>query len=251
MRDDLLDAEASVNWARSQIPVMQTRFIAWQQGYPYEIVQERDPESGQEFAVAVQKTPLPLEFSAEAGAIINALRGSLDILASSLARRNGKKPHRLRHFPIFNSAQEMIDPLTGIDGAECKKWLSDAERATIKSLKPYQGGDYAIWPLHELDIIRKHERLLVAAAPVRSVLLLGNARMRIVGENAFTRLDHKTFLYPLNPGEILRSTKGNTLFVIDIMLNESGLGISDEPVIPALMRFESRIREIINLFDVP
>jgi hypothetical protein len=37
--------------------------------------------------VATAKQPLPLEFSVEAGILINAIRTSLDILATSLAHR--------------------------------------------------------------------------------------------------------------------------------------------------------------------
>jgi hypothetical protein len=71
----------------------------------------------------------------------------------------GVKPSADTHFPIFGSEQEMIDPVTGIEG---KNWLSKRGRAAIKALKPYEGGDYAIWPLHQLDIRRKHERLIFA-----------------------------------------------------------------------------------------
>ena len=39
--------------------------------------------------------------------------------------------------------------------------LTPDERAVIDSLKPYKGGDPDIWPLHRLDIERKHSRLLV------------------------------------------------------------------------------------------
>lgn len=58
----------------------------------------------------------------------------------------------------------MIDPLAGIEG---KRWLSKRERATIKSLKPYPGGDDAIWPLHRLDILRKHHRLIAVQPDIR------------------------------------------------------------------------------------
>ena len=230
---------------------MQTKFMSWSDATPMSSLRIVTQDSGQEFAVAIEKIPLPLEFSAEAGAIINAMRGALDILASSLARRNGKEPNPQRHFPIFCSAQQMVDPVTGIDSAERKKWLSEAERATIKSLKPYQGGDHTIWSIHELDILRKHERLLSATAQIRSMLILGNGSMRVIGESGLTRkrLDKKNFLYPLRPGETLSSAQGDTLPVIDIMLNESGLGVSDEEVVPALMRFGNRVAEIIKLFD--
>ena len=84
MRDDLLDAQAAVDWAVAQIPRLQSAFLEWQRGYPYRIVQEKDPEGGNDLAVAYQKTPLPRELSPWVGAIINSVRSSLDLLAAAL-----------------------------------------------------------------------------------------------------------------------------------------------------------------------
>jgi hypothetical protein len=43
MRADLLDAKASVDWAKAQIPILQDRLITWQRQRPYRIVAEPDP----------------------------------------------------------------------------------------------------------------------------------------------------------------------------------------------------------------
>jgi hypothetical protein len=128
MRDDLLDAQASINWAVSQIPLFQIEFLTWQRGNPYRIVQEHDPDGGGDFVVAYQQTPLPRTLNAWVGAIINSLRSSLDLLTAAPAMRNRKKPSSKTHFPIFASIQAMLDPLHGL---ESKKWLSQSERATI------------------------------------------------------------------------------------------------------------------------
>ena len=169
MRDDLLDAQASVDWAVAQIPLVQQSLIEWQGGHPYLISREADPQSDGDIVVAIQQTPLPLTFNAWMGAILNSLRSSLDLLAASIAARNGEKSNSWRHFPIFDSLYEMIDPVRGIDGSERKKWLSENERAAIKALNPYKGGDETIWTLHQLDILRKHERL-ISAVPGRAGL---------------------------------------------------------------------------------
>jgi hypothetical protein len=163
MRDDLLDAQAAVDWAVAQIPLLQEGFLDWQRRNPYRVVQERDPDTGQDIAVTYDQ-PFPLTFNAWTGAIINSLRSGLDLLAATLATRNRVKPNEGTHFPIFWSEQEMIDPLHEIEG---KKWLSQSERASIKALNPYKGGDDTLWPLHRLDILRKHERLLSTAPDVR------------------------------------------------------------------------------------
>jgi len=37
MRPDLLDADAAVEWAEAQIPLLQDGFLKWHQGYPHRI----------------------------------------------------------------------------------------------------------------------------------------------------------------------------------------------------------------------
>ena len=169
MRDDLLDAQAAVDWAVAQVPLLQQGFLDWQRRNPYRVVQERDPDTGQDVAVTYDQ-PFPLTFNAWAGSIINSLRSGLDLLAAGLAARNNVRPSHKTHFPIFRSLHDMIDPLEGIEG---KKWLSTSERAAIKALKPYHGGDDTLWPLHRLDILRKHERLLSTSPDVKGFLMVG------------------------------------------------------------------------------
>ncbi|MBM3545969.1 MAG: hypothetical protein FJX54_03370 [Alphaproteobacteria bacterium] len=157
MRDDLLDAQASVDWAVAQIPVLERRIADWMGSRPYELVMEDDPKTGEKLMVAYLRATLDPLAVVEAGAIINAIRSSLDLVAASLARRNGKPPSKNTHFPIFRSIHDFADPLEGI---ESKEWLSKSEIAKIKALRPYHGGDPCLWLPHQLDILRKHKRLI-------------------------------------------------------------------------------------------
>src|SRR5208282_820791 len=157
MRDDLSDAQVAVDWGKAQIKLLERRFLAWQAASVEIAFEQSDTDPSKKMAVAIEKVPFPLIIHAEAGAIINSLRSSLDILAASLARRNGVVPGHDTHFPIYRSAQEAIDPVAGIEG---KKWLSEAEVGIVKSIYPHEGRDSYPWTLHQLDIKRKHERLI-------------------------------------------------------------------------------------------
>src|SRR5487761_1483831 len=101
MRDDLLDAQASVDWAVAQIPVLQKRFMAWMWSGPYESVVEPDPQTGCDLVIIRRTRAADLSFNAEAGIIIHAIKSALDMVAAALAKRNGKKPSADTHFPIF------------------------------------------------------------------------------------------------------------------------------------------------------
>jgi hypothetical protein len=246
MRDDLLDAQASIDWAVSQIPVMQERFIAWQRSGPYKAVVEPDPQTGDNLVVVRRTRPPDLTFNAEAGAIINAIRSSLDMLAASLAVRNGKKPSADTHFPIFRSHQESFDPLTGIEG---KKWLSQSEMATIKALKPYDGGDEFIYPFHHLDNLRKHERLISIDPIIQAFMISGWGSEFRGGQPEWQRLENKTLLFRAPPNVMPRLTPTNPHLTYAITLNEAAGILGKKPVFDILRKFATRASEIIKLFD--
>jgi hypothetical protein len=255
MRDDLLDAQAAVTWAKTQIPFMQQRFIDWSRSEPYEIDEEPDPETGEILVVARRRGSEDLSFNVETGAIINAARSALDLLAAALAKRNGVKPSADTHFPIRRHHPDFIDPRYGVEG---KKWLSRDEIAIIKTLRPYEGGDEHLWPFHHLDNLRKHERL-VDIRPTISAYSLSGFGLR--GEPEWRRLKDKTVLFrmPPTPGppvttsgiRVIRRrtmTKRNTHISMEIAFDEVGVGLSDKPVIPALRNYIARVEEIIGLF---
>jgi hypothetical protein len=246
MRDDLLDAQASINWAVSQIPVLQRRFMVWQRSCPYESVVELDPETGDKLVVVRRTRPADLSFNTEAGIIIHTIKSGLDMLAAALAIRNGKKPSANTHFPIFRSDQESIDPLTGIEG---KKWLSKAEIATIKTLKPYDGGDEFLFPFHHFDNMRKQERLIEIVPIIQSFITSGWEGEAIGGAPEWRGLEDKTILFRARPNVRLRVTKSNPNLSYAITLNEAAGLLGKEPLFPILRGYAARAMEIIALFD--
>jgi hypothetical protein len=249
MRDDLLDAQSAVDWAVTQIPLFEDAFRGWCHDHPYELRFEPYSDPSGKLAVAYFD-PLPRTFNAWVGAIVNSLRSSLDLLAATLARRNGVKPNKKTHFPIFSSDQCMIDPLEGIEG---KKWLSHSERAIIKSLKPYRGGDDTIWPLHYLDIHRKHERLIRASIDPRFRLEFGSAASgrgsyMHSGMTGVERFDDKTVLGSV-PLFALSLTDRHTDLAMQITFNEIAAGLAGHEVVATLLRFANCAADIIALFD--
>jgi hypothetical protein len=166
--------------------------LSWFAKDPYFIIEELDPQTGEHLVCAYLLGPLDLTMNVEVGLIINSIRTALDLLAASLARRNGYNPTADTHFPIFCLRTMYDHPLTGI---ESKKWLSKRERVTIKALRPYGGGDDAIWPLHQLDIRRKHYRLVEAVPTANGMLWMGpKGAILFGGSRRIERLNDKTVL---------------------------------------------------------
>ena len=157
MREDLEDAYGAIDWARTHLPPLQHAFQAWFDSPPYLVVEEPHPEMRQKLFKLEINRRLPPSLNAGVGAVINSVRSSLDLLAASLARRNGIMATADHHFPIYSSHQDFMEPL---NEAKRKKWLSPRNLAIIEGLKPYAGGDDVLYAIHRLDVTRKHERLV-------------------------------------------------------------------------------------------
>jgi hypothetical protein len=81
MYDDLHPAHASVDWAVAQLPSLRKRLNDWLTNNVYTAIREQPSNVSNNVLVTIEKEPLPLAFQVEAGAYINAIRSSLDILA--------------------------------------------------------------------------------------------------------------------------------------------------------------------------
>ena len=120
---------------------------------------------------------------------------------------------------------------------------------TIKALQPYKGGDETVWTLHQLDIRRKHERLIYATPGTDSVLILGSARQTTFGLRPVERLDGKTILARLPTSENFMASHGNVFPTISVTFNEAGAGLANEDALPTLRKFAERIAGIIKAFE--
>jgi hypothetical protein len=155
---DMAFAHASIDWAVSMLPSYAERMQAWLNTNVGVRIKQLDSDRANNMLVTFSKEPPPLSFSVEAGAYINAIRSSLDILAIALADRNGITNIKNIQFPIAKSESDFI--AGKYNGANFVNRLPGPERQKIESLKPYQGGNPLLWQLHYLDIVRKHRRLV-------------------------------------------------------------------------------------------
>jgi hypothetical protein len=131
VRDDLLDAYAAVDWADTQIPMLQETFISWRRRGGYKIVIEPNPDDPEwNIIAAYPVSDLDPIVQAHVGAIINSIRTALDLLMSALLTRNGKKPNKA-NFPIYKFAPDFE---RAIEVLEDKKWITAAEATLPRQL---------------------------------------------------------------------------------------------------------------------
>jgi hypothetical protein len=157
MRPDLLEAQASIDWTYSQYGSFDARLREWLNANISIEIKDLPRPAEYNPIVAVAKDLLPLSFSVEAGAYINAIRSSLDILAMALVRRHSVVISEDQVcFPIFRSEAAFNEK----KGGQLLQRLPERERTIIEALRPYPEGNSDLWTLHRLDIVRKHKRLL-------------------------------------------------------------------------------------------
>jgi len=245
VRDDLLDAKAAVDWAVSKLPSFEERIAEWTSVNVDVEIEYTELPATHNLVVAVEKEALPLSFNVEAGVYVNVIRSSLDILATAISARNRVSDNPEAHFPIYRCHQDSIDPK---DGIERIKWLSDAERQIIKTLKPYEGGNALLWPLHQLDIMRKHRRLLHVEARFRAVHMIGQGIWATFEptDGGWVTVDNKTILGRLKRGTPKPDCELSTYIAFD----EAVLA-RREPVIDSLRKFAGLAYSIIESFDIP
>jgi hypothetical protein len=243
MRADLLDAKAAVDWAIAQLPVLQKRIIRWRQDRHYSISIDIDTEPGQKLYRLSNIKPIDPITSAEAGAIIHSIRSSLDVLACALAARNGHPDSRTTYFPIWKTRADFDDPRSRV--LEKIKRLSDVERGIIKSLKPYPGGHDLLCTLHDLDLTRKHRRLLGLSMFPRGVFLSGIINQTVTLYE-WDGADEKAVILS-TPAS---TPDGEITVNFQIALNEADVTSSVDCTHP-IREFASAAAEIIDLFDGP
>ncbi|SED79107.1 hypothetical protein SAMN05519104_4378 [Rhizobiales bacterium GAS188] len=245
VRDDLLDAQASVDWVASHLPSLQRRIDSWLDANLIVEIEEVELAGPENAIVGVEKEPFPLSFNVEVGAYINAIRSGLDILATALAIRHQVAKARDVQFPV---AKSLADYEAGkYKGARFVERLPATERGIIESLRPYRGGNDQLWALHHLDILRKHRRLLevfINPAVVQIFDEFGQLKIKGVYSGSMGG-NSKTILAYFPKG----APKPKIDFTGNVAIDEPPIGGRATNLVMLLDGFVTLASSIIRLFD--
>ncbi|SRR6266571_8882398 len=242
MRDDLLDAQACVNWAITQLDVFSGRISRWIDSRPYTVTRKENPQSGEEAWRIEEVEPIPRIINAEAGAIINSLRSSLDLLANKLAERNGHIGKKDVYFPLCISPTEFQRR-----GRKRIKRLTAADQMAIERLQPYHGGDVPmlLWSLHDLDVTRKHRQLVEAYSSPHGIGITRYGSLPPDFDDLLRKqAPDKGYAFPRGP------TNPDYHIQIRIEISLSYIGpLAAQPIAVALSELADTAALVINLFD--
>lgn len=226
---------------------------------PYELVAENDPETGRREVKVARAEAIPAGIGLAAGDCIHNLRSALDHLIWQLVVANDGNPEDLQTaFPVWRTEADFVSAKPGP-----AKGISKQALDLLYGLKPYKGGNDALWRLHRLDIVDKHRLLLAVASNAESTVVnlgaLGREVFELPGMKPIPDLpDMPTRLPAANleiveVGKVLYSfpigekAHEETQFAIQIALLEPDVP-RGEPLLKALHEVSSSVDEVIDLF---
>jgi hypothetical protein len=243
MRDDLLDSLACVDWAIAQSDLLEGRINRWINDRPYVAREHKDAQTGEETWQITEVDPIPRVINVEIGAIINALRSSLDVLATKLAERNGHFGKTDVYFPVTRSAATFKS-----EGRKKIRRLSACAQTAIERLQPYHGGDkpLLLLSLHNIDNARKHRQLIgvESTAPGVSIFRYG----------AMPETDDIMRAQAPDHGYVDARSSADPDYQIQVRIEvafrDAGV-LTGKPITPALRELISLTHAIIAIFDGP
>jgi hypothetical protein len=223
---------------------------------PYEILGKDDVITRQRSYYVRSVRDISPETVAIAGDAIHNLRGALDHLAFQLVWAGGGRPDKHTCFPVSEDAAKY-----NTESPRKVKGMGKAAKDAIDAIKPYNGGNFALWRLHRLDIIDKHRMFITAGSAVKGHSLLPAMRKRAT-ENWLARNrgvpvpDFRqpfgrphVVCYSMKAGDLILSVpeaevEENMKFRFDVVFNEPPV-IEGEPILEALHHFSNLVGQII------
>ena len=258
----LVGVYAKIERAKEHISALDAEVQRFKNSGPYIVEPHKEPRSGDIlFLLRVHRT-LPLKCNTIVGDCIQNLRAALDYLARQLVLANDGKPTRHTAFPISDSANEFE---TG--GLGRLKGASEEAMAVLKKVKPYRGGNDALWRLHRLSIVDKHHEFITVGLAHEDVIIDFGAQMRetamrlgadwakdtpsmeigIRPANRQYPLIDGTPLYRISAGVDLTEADMNPKFTLQVAFGQ-GEVVQGEPVFPALQQLIGSVEETVKQF---
>lgn len=130
---------------------------------------------------------IPPEVLSTLGDAIHNMRTSLDLMATELARLNGKSDKDV-YFPFAASKDEFPKQ---IEKKNFERAGDDAV-ALLKQFEPYTGGNTKLRAIHDLDIKDKHIKILVTRRDTKELQLsykLDGGPISVCGSNSHKFLE--------------------------------------------------------------
>jgi hypothetical protein len=242
--------------ANTHIEEFQTALDAFKKTKPYQISGKRDTKTREFIYYVIKADPIPPDLSVISGDVLQNLRTALDYLIVSLIHAHSGPTADISKcgFPIFDEVPTTKDDESFFAGKV--KGMKNEAKELLRTLKPYKGGDDALWRLHALNNRDKHRLLLTAATTLRPFNVgehIRATRKNLKGHIPDFVAGTRDRIFPLKVGIILlvdppdSEENKNIKLTVDIVFNESGV-CEGEPIFLVLRSSLNKVRHTLEKF---
>lgn len=199
--------------------------------------------------VDVDTSRFPFDDAALAiGDALHNLRTSLDHLWYQIVLACGGKTTQWTRFPVFDSGDKLVHAMN--DALKHKRITLKVAEFVLDTIKPYQGGNTFIWPLHVLNITDKHEMLV----PMLQLMQISDLRLeehktgKVIGQSSYI-IDSsaRIRLRDAYRKKVIVKDKGHAAAAI---LFDEGTTMWGEPVVPALVWIAEEVTRTVKAFEI-
>lgn len=161
------DARLKIKRADEHVKDLEAKIVAFLNTVPFKLVHRGKAEPKKEEVICVKiEKQIPRDFSVIIGDAVHNLRTSLDYAVYALVsdKVSTEKDKRDIQFPFCKNKGDFDNELNN----KPIRLAGGSMLNAIRNLKPYHGGNAALYGIHALDIIDKH-RILIPVANVSSL----------------------------------------------------------------------------------
>lgn len=256
MSERLKGPRAKVERAKEHVRDLEVEIGTFFESGPYEVGPDEESEPGKRLTKLTKAESPPCRLALIAGDVVHNLRSALDLLFWQLVEANEVTPTRQDSFPIHDTAQKF--EAGGVPQVEGR--ISKDAIDVLRAIKPYKGGNDALWRLHRLDIADKHRTLYVVGSAFESMALpmpifdwppeAVEEMKRMEGGLFYRPADR---MFPLEKGDVLfidnepAQPKTEMKFRFEVAFGQ-GEVVEGEPILDALNEIGGVTEQTVELF---
>jgi hypothetical protein len=216
----------------------------------YDLTVDKHFDTGENFLRCDIKLRLKEETIALViGDALHNLRSALDLLYYETVELCNGVSTKWTRFPFADTRGQLLARLNS--ALEKKQVTSSVCNLILNVVKPYEGGNLALWTLDDLNITDKHQLLI----PVLKLVMLRDVRFEDEQHRLLTKLQSEFFVG--DPGiALIAGANGLTITVkdkgraaADILLAK-GLHLRIQAIVPTLRGIAEEVSNTIETFDI-
>jgi hypothetical protein len=242
--DHFAQARLKVEWAEKHIAELDTLVSEFfNDPNRYSLILEKNPKTrNSSYRVERLGEDVSPNTALIIGDALHNLRSSLDIAYHGFAIQVGGTITDWTRLLVEDSRETLLRRISSgtIEG------LPFAQTFIVETIKPYKGGNGAIWSLHELNIADKHKLLIPIAQATTITGVYAEIGSITLEDSSFSIRDGRV-VNAIGSDEDIHIQKygkvtGQTFF-------QEGLPLAGEPIVPSLLRIAEETARAIDAFE--